>query len=234
MSSFQRKIGAERSILMFPFNVVMVARVRGSLNEAQVASALAEFDPAASLCHVYVPHTTAAVVVNEAADPDVAADLAAAYQAMVPKISFAHAEGNSDSHLLATLLGDSVTIPVENGRVGPVLRKAVRRAVDEGTVLAAGDPGRTYRVVNLGVPGLPSGSLLQELPEALERWPATTASRLDVGSSRSRMSGCLRSSRQRAMRRRSPPESTSTAVSPGGQRRASIASSSRLSRARWP
>lgn len=84
---------------------------------SKVASTLDELDPAATLCHVYVPHTTAAVVVNEAADPDVASDLAAAYQAMVPKIPFAHAEGNSDSHLLATLLGDSVTIPVENGRL---------------------------------------------------------------------------------------------------------------------
>jgi len=64
-----------------------------------------------------VPHTTAAVVINEAADPDVARDLAAAYQAMVPKIPFAHAEGNSDSHLFATLLGSSVTIPVENSRL---------------------------------------------------------------------------------------------------------------------
>lgn len=84
---------------------------------SQVASALAELDPDATLCHIYVPHTTAAVVVNEAADPDVAHDLAAAYQAMVPDISFAHAEGNSDSHLLATLLGGSVTIPVEHGRL---------------------------------------------------------------------------------------------------------------------
>lgn len=84
---------------------------------SKVASIVAELDPSATLCHVYVPHTTAAVVVNEAADPDVATDLAAAYQAMVPKISFAHAEGNSDSHLLATLLGDSVTIPVEDGRL---------------------------------------------------------------------------------------------------------------------
>jgi secondary thiamine-phosphate synthase enzyme len=82
-----------------------------------VSSALTELDPAATLCHVYVPHTTAAVVINEAADPDVATDLVAAYRAMVPKISFAHAEGNSDSHLLATLLGASVTIPVENGRL---------------------------------------------------------------------------------------------------------------------
>ncbi len=84
---------------------------------SMVASALIDLDPTATLCHVFVPHTTAAVVINESADPDVAADLVAAYQAMVPEISFSHAEGNSDSHLLATLLGSSVTIPVENGRL---------------------------------------------------------------------------------------------------------------------
>ena len=69
------------------------------------------------VCHVFVPHTTAAVVINESADPDVARDLVAAYRAMVPRITFAHAEGNSDAHLLATLLGSSVTVPVENGRL---------------------------------------------------------------------------------------------------------------------
>ena len=69
------------------------------------------------LCHVFVPHTTAAVVINEHADPDVARDLLAAYREMVPKIRFKHAEGNSDAHLLATLLGSSVTVPVENGRL---------------------------------------------------------------------------------------------------------------------
>lgn len=84
---------------------------------SKIQSALAEFDPGATLVHVYVPHTTAAVVVNEAADPDVARDLAAAYQAMVPDIHYAHAEGNSDSHLLATLLGSSVTLPVDSGRL---------------------------------------------------------------------------------------------------------------------
>ena len=70
-----------------------------------------------SLCHVFVPHTTAAVVINEHADPDVARDLTAAYEAMVPQIRFAHAEGNSDAHLMATLLGSSVTVPVEGGRL---------------------------------------------------------------------------------------------------------------------
>ena len=69
------------------------------------------------LCHVFVPHTTAAVVINESADPDVARDLVAAYEAMVPAIRFRHAEGNSDAHLLATLLGSSVTVPVADGRL---------------------------------------------------------------------------------------------------------------------
>jgi secondary thiamine-phosphate synthase enzyme len=69
------------------------------------------------VCHVFVPHTTAAVVINESADPDVARDLVAAYRAMVPEIRFAHAEGNSDAHLMATLLGSSVMVPVDNGRL---------------------------------------------------------------------------------------------------------------------
>lgn len=81
----------------------------------QVAAAVA--DGGDGVCHVFVPHTTAAVVINEHADPDVARDLVAAYQAMVPDISFAHAEGNSDAHLMATLLGSSVTIPMEGGRL---------------------------------------------------------------------------------------------------------------------
>jgi secondary thiamine-phosphate synthase enzyme len=74
-------------------------------------------DHGTGLCHVYVPHTTAGVIINEHADPDVARDLMAAYQAMVPGIRFAHAEGNSDAHLMATLLGSSVTVPVVDGRL---------------------------------------------------------------------------------------------------------------------
>jgi secondary thiamine-phosphate synthase enzyme len=81
---------------------------------AQVKAAIEAPD---GICHVYVPHTTAAVVINEHADPDVARDLVAAYEAMVPNIRFAHAEGNSDAHLMSTLLGGSVTVPVEHGHL---------------------------------------------------------------------------------------------------------------------
>ena len=68
-------------------------------------------------CLLWVPHTTAAVVVNEHADPDVARDLVAAYEAMIPDIRFAHGEGNSDAHLLATVLGSSLTMIVNGGRL---------------------------------------------------------------------------------------------------------------------
>lgn len=90
------------------------------------------------LCHVFVPHTTAAVVINEHADPDVARDLAAAFGAMVPSIDFAHAEGNSDAHLLATLLGGSVTIPVVDGRL--------RLGTWQGIFLVELDGPRTRKV----------------------------------------------------------------------------------------
>lgn len=85
---------------------------------AQVSVAAAASGVAEGVCLVYVPHTTAAVVINESADPDVASDLLAAYEAMIPSVRFAHAEGNSDAHLLSTLLGESVSIPVVGSRLG--------------------------------------------------------------------------------------------------------------------
>ena len=82
-----------------------------------VQRALGELGVGDGLCNVWVPHTTAAVVVNENADPDVARDLLAAYEAMIPNIRFAHAEGNSDAHLMATILGSSLSLPVAAGRL---------------------------------------------------------------------------------------------------------------------
>jgi len=99
------------------FGIRTTARTQLVNITAEVVDALQQIGGDPTLCHVHVPHTTAAVIVNEAADPDVARDLAAAYQAMVPQISFAHAEGNSDAHLLASLLGSSVTLPVEDGHL---------------------------------------------------------------------------------------------------------------------
>jgi len=70
------------------------------------------------ICVVAVPHTTAGVTVNENADPDVRADMAATLRRLVPdSLSYAHAEGNSPAHVKAALVGSSVTLIVEGGRL---------------------------------------------------------------------------------------------------------------------
>jgi secondary thiamine-phosphate synthase enzyme len=67
---------------------------------------------------VYVPHTTAAVAVNEGYDPDVAADIERWLARAVPRDGgYAHAEGNSDSHIKAILVGPSRLLPVAGGRL---------------------------------------------------------------------------------------------------------------------
>ncbi len=84
---------------------------------AAVNEALAGAGARDGLVHLFVPHTTAALIVNENADPDVGRDLLASYAEMVPKIRFAHAEGNSDAHLMSTVLGPDLLLPVAGGRL---------------------------------------------------------------------------------------------------------------------
>ena len=71
------------------------------------------------VCVVYCPHTTAAITVNENADPDVVHDMLLWLNRTIPKDQpgFRHNEGNSDSHLKASLVGPSVTLLVENGEL---------------------------------------------------------------------------------------------------------------------
>jgi secondary thiamine-phosphate synthase enzyme len=68
---------------------------------------------------VYVPHTTAAVTINENADPDVRHDMLAKLEAMIPKDEsyYRHGEGNSDSHVKASLVGSSVTVLIDGGKL---------------------------------------------------------------------------------------------------------------------
>ena len=67
----------------------------------------------------YVPHTTAAVTINENADPDVRHDMLQKLSTLVPQREpyYRHGEGNSDSHVKASLVGNSVTVLVERGKL---------------------------------------------------------------------------------------------------------------------
>jgi len=69
------------------------------------------------LATVFVPHTTAAVTINENADPSVKYDLLMGLDNLVPAglPQYRHAEGNSDAHIKASLVGSSVTVIVEKG-----------------------------------------------------------------------------------------------------------------------
>ena len=68
------------------------------------------------LCVVYVPHTTAAVTINEDADPSVREDILRQLKNLAPrKGEYSHLEGNSDAHIKSSLLGASQTIPVHEG-----------------------------------------------------------------------------------------------------------------------
>ena len=70
------------------------------------------------VCYVYVPHTTAAVMINEHADPDVASDLEGVFDRLVPhRGPYRHAEGNTDSHAKAILVGASQVIFIERGKL---------------------------------------------------------------------------------------------------------------------
>ena len=69
-------------------------------------------------CVGYCPHTTAGITINENADPDVVRDLIFALEKTYPdRAEFRHSEGNSASHLKASVIGSSVTILVREGRL---------------------------------------------------------------------------------------------------------------------
>jgi secondary thiamine-phosphate synthase enzyme len=88
----------------------VTSRVESLVQQAQIRDGLAI---------VFVPHTTAAVTINENADPDVKSDLLQKLSTLIPKHEpfYQHDEGNSDSHLKTSLIGSSVTVLIESGRL---------------------------------------------------------------------------------------------------------------------
>ncbi len=96
---------------------------------------------------VHVPHTTAAITINENADPDVVHDILLTLDEMYPKDrpGYQHGEGNSDAHIKSSLFGPSQTIIIENGELvlgtwqgiffcefdGPRFRKCIVKIIGE-------------------------------------------------------------------------------------------------------
>jgi len=98
------------------------------------------------LCMIYVPHTTAAVTINESADPSVKSDILMVLNQIIPwEANYRHLEGNSPAHIKSTLVGSSELIAIENRRLilgtwqgiffcefdGPRTRKVDVRIIEE-------------------------------------------------------------------------------------------------------
>lgn len=83
----------------------------------QVAKAIRELGLSEGACLLFVPHTTAAITINENADPAVKDDILTALARLVPpSLAYRHLEGNAHAHIQTSLIGSSVLVPVANGR----------------------------------------------------------------------------------------------------------------------
>lgn len=85
---------------------------------AQLRDIVARSAATDGMCHVYCPHTTAGLTVNENADPSVRRDIIKAMNKIVPEgAEYTHSEGNADSHIKSSMLGININIFIENGQL---------------------------------------------------------------------------------------------------------------------
>ena len=86
----------------------------------EIRSIIEESGVEEGCCHIFVPHTTAAVTINEKADPNVPRDISNSMEKIVPaNWGYTHAEGNSDSHIKSSMVGASELVLIRGGK--PVL-----------------------------------------------------------------------------------------------------------------
>ena len=85
----------------------------------EVKKKLRESGATDGVCFLYVQHTTAGLTINENADPDVPRDMLHALRTLIPQhgMGFRHGEENSDAHIKTSLVGTSVTVPFQDGKL---------------------------------------------------------------------------------------------------------------------
>ncbi|MDO8281388.1 MAG: secondary thiamine-phosphate synthase enzyme YjbQ [Thermodesulfovibrionia bacterium] len=84
----------------------------------KVKDALSESGIKSGVCYVYVPHTTAGVMINEGADPSVQRDIEKTFSRLIPhQGDYRHDEGNSDAHIKSVITGASQSVIIDNGKL---------------------------------------------------------------------------------------------------------------------
>ncbi len=85
---------------------------------SQVQRLIEENEIQEGICHIFVPHTTAGITINEGADPDVVSDMTKELNKIVPfEDNYRHLEGNSAAHIKASMMGSSVSVFIQNGEL---------------------------------------------------------------------------------------------------------------------
>lgn len=106
--------------MFYELQVQTGARVELKDITSQVKATIRDSGVKEGICHIFVPHTTAAVTINENADPAVKGDITNEMNKVIPfSDNYQHAEGNSAAHIKASLFGFSETVIIKNG--SPVL-----------------------------------------------------------------------------------------------------------------
>jgi len=85
---------------------------------SEVMKAVSDSNASDGICVIFTPHTTAAITINENADPDVRRDIIRGLSHLqLEKVDFAHLEGNSPAHVKSSLIGCSETVLIEKGKL---------------------------------------------------------------------------------------------------------------------
>ncbi len=103
---------------MFTITLKTSSRIQSLDITSEIRRAIAESGLKEGTTLVYVPHTTAGITINEAADPSVVSDINRKLSELIPvEESYRHTEGNSDAHIKASLMGSSIHVIVSGGKL---------------------------------------------------------------------------------------------------------------------
>jgi secondary thiamine-phosphate synthase enzyme len=103
---------------MLKFSVITDSRVCFKDITSDINRLIKRTSVESGICHIFVPHTTAAVTVNERADPSVMRDVSTALSKLIPfDDDYRHLEGNSAAHIKSSVIGVSEILPVERGKL---------------------------------------------------------------------------------------------------------------------
>ena len=103
---------------MYSFTINTHSRTEFADITSRVQNALTDLEISDGIVTIFVPHTTAGVTINENADPDVTADMEMVLDRLIPwSAGYAHAEGNTAAHVKTSMMGSSLQVIVENGKL---------------------------------------------------------------------------------------------------------------------